>query len=144
MVGSSMPSAAHSETAPLIGDGMAFPSSAVERERLRRSLSEHHPLVWRSVRRFGVPESLADDATQQVFLALAARLGDVELGKERAFLLASAVRVAANARRKLSRSPEIAAESTDHFPGDQTPEDLLQRKQQRMLLDQALATLPID
>ena len=39
--------------------------------RLRAMRHEHFEFVWRSVRRLGVPESDADDATQQVFIVAA-------------------------------------------------------------------------
>jgi RNA polymerase sigma-70 factor, ECF subfamily len=121
----------------------ALPSKPGENARLAGALDEHFDLVWRSMRRFGVPESAADDAAQQVFLILAERLTTVAVGRERAFLLAVSLRVAANFRRLFERSREVPLEG--HSPPIvETPEDLLQAKQQRDVLDQALATLPLE
>ena len=45
--------------------------SAVERKaRLERMIANDYRLIWRVLRRLGVPADGADDATQQVFNAL--------------------------------------------------------------------------
>ena len=46
------------------GDGGRF---AAPRFALGALVEEHADFVWRSLRRLGVPEAMADDATQQVF-----------------------------------------------------------------------------
>src|SRR5690242_14108685 len=81
--------------------------------RLRRTLSEHFGVVWRSLRRWGVPSHAVDDAAQQVFMIFTDRARHVELGRERAFLIATAVRVAANARRRHERSREVPTDNLD-------------------------------
>jgi RNA polymerase sigma-70 factor (ECF subfamily) len=115
-------------------------------QRLRAAFERHFPLVWRSLRRFGVPAASADDVAQQVFLTFSERLADVGSGRERAFLLAVCVRAAANERRRLKRVREDATSDTtlDAIPEMQTPEELLHRKRQRERLDAVLATLPLD
>jgi RNA polymerase sigma-70 factor (ECF subfamily) len=121
--------------------------------RLRRSLSLHFGVVWRSLRRWGVPLHAVDDAAQQVFMIFADRAHQVELGRERAFLVATAVRVAANARRRHERSREVPTDNLDtvaaqtaHPFGMQgaTPEQLLDWKQRREKLDIALDELPFE
>jgi RNA polymerase sigma-70 factor, ECF subfamily len=127
-----------------VGPGVIeFPIAAAERARLARVLDEHFDLVWRSMRRFGVPVGAADDAAQQVFLILAARLSELKVGGERAFLLAVSVRVAANVRRSLERTREVPLEPSAHVEAA-TPENLLEAKEQRDVLDHALATLPLE
>jgi RNA polymerase sigma-70 factor, ECF subfamily len=115
-------------------------------ERLRASFDLHFPLVWRSLRRFGVPEASVDDVAQQVFLTFSDRLFDVDLGRERAFLLSVCVRAAANERRRLSRVRDEATEDhvLDAIADLHTPEELLHKKRRRERLDAGLATLPLD
>jgi RNA polymerase sigma-70 factor (ECF subfamily) len=113
--------------------------------RLAGIVATYFDLLWRSLRRFGVPESTLDDAAQHVLMTIADRLPEVEPRRERAFLLATAFRVAANVRRGIGRSPELPAEELEQWSSrDPTPEALLEEKRRRMVLDQALATLPLD
>lgn len=126
------------------GGGM-FQASQADQARLAQALGQHFSLVWRSLRRFGVEEQGVDDAAQHVFLTLAERLPDVPQERERAFLIGLCVRVAANARRRRNRSPEMASDSLEeHATQAPDPEQLLQSKQRRAALDRALDDLPID
>ena len=84
--------------APLPNQRMSIDSA-----RLTRVAQEHLDFVWRCLRRFGVPAADADDAAQQVFLVAADKLSDVPVERERAFLFATAARIAANARRSIRR-----------------------------------------
>lgn len=112
------------------------------RLRVVAAVTRHHDLVWRALRRFGVPERDVADAAQQVFLTFADRLSEVEAGKEPSFLAAVSVRVAANARRKLQRSPLVLSDTLETIAAPMTPEALLNQKQMREELDRGLATLP--
>jgi RNA polymerase sigma-70 factor (ECF subfamily) len=134
---------------PLAGLGTAAQapaSSALSEQRLRACFELYFPLVWRSLRRFGVPEASVDDVVQQVFLTFSERLPDVEPVRERAFLLAVCVRAASNERRRLSRvRDEAIGDNALHaFPDAHTPEELLHKKRRRERLDAALATLPLN
>lgn len=114
-----------------------------DERRVVRALREYFDIVWRSLRRFGVAESLADDAAQRVFVAFAERVGVVEPGRERPYLIGIAARVAANVRRQQARSREEPSEALDEAPSSaRDPESLLLERQRRRQLDQALATLP--
>ncbi len=124
------------EAAPLAGD-RAF----------RRFVEENVDFVWRTLRRLGVPERSADDATQAVLLAASRRRADIAAGRERAFLFGIVSNVAAHARRAHAREGlrEGAA------PGDRAPEvsdgapnaeDALQQRQSRALLDRVLGEMP--
>jgi len=99
--------------------------------RMAALLPAHFRDVWRMVRRFGVPERSAEDAAQEVFIIAARRLADITPGSERAFLLATAVRVAANARRSLSTRREVS--DTHEVPDGVDP-----RPSADALLDQKL------
>ncbi|MBK8259194.1 MAG: sigma-70 family RNA polymerase sigma factor [Polyangiaceae bacterium] len=111
-------------------------------QKLRALQEEHFEFLWRSLRRLGVPEADVDDAVQQVFLVAARRV--IQPGSERSFLFATALRVASHARRTLRRrreSDEAVPEQTDHTP---SPEELLDQRRARALLDEVLEVLPMD
>ena len=112
--------------------------------RLASAVARHHALVWRTLRRFGVPEREVDDGAQQVFLAFADHLDDVAAGKESGYLVSVAARVAANARRKQARSPEVLSDDVDTAVAPSTPEALLGQKQLREELDRGLLLLPLE
>lgn len=125
--------------------GGVFQANPDEERRLARLLAAHFSLVWRSLRRFGIEERAVDDAAQHVFLTLAERLPEVAEDKERAFLVGLCVRVAANARRRQERNPEQPTDSLEQRPLESpTPEQLLESKQRRAVLDAALEALPMD
>jgi RNA polymerase sigma-70 factor, ECF subfamily len=75
----------------------------VDRVRLERIFNEHHATVWRALRRRGLKSDAAEDATQETFLLAAERLGDIQPESERAFLVATALRVAHSLGRKTVR-----------------------------------------
>ncbi len=110
-------------------------------------VSDHLDFVWRSLRRFGVPQGEVDDATQQVFLVANDKLAIIRPGSERSFLIAVATRVASHARRsnvrreaarqRFSESPTSAEEAP-------SPEHLMQRLEARDLLDRVLDKMPAD
>lgn len=118
--------------------------AAAAQQRLAAAVQRHHALVWRTLRRFGVPERDVEDAAQHVFLAFVDEMNALGAGKEAAYLVAVAVRVAANARRKVQRSPEILGEDVESIPSPGTPEALLDEKQLRQELDRGLLTLPLE
>jgi RNA polymerase sigma-70 factor (ECF subfamily) len=131
---------------PVSGPRLASPPTARDQARVRELLREHFRDVWRMVRRFGVPENCADDAAQEVFIIAARRLADISPGSERPFLLATAVRVAANLRRSLVTRRECAedeqtAEGIDPRP---SAEALLDQKRLRQMLDRVLDGLSDD
>jgi RNA polymerase sigma-70 factor (ECF subfamily) len=113
--------------------------------RLSKVVERYFSVVWRALRRFGVPESAADDAAQQVLLTFAARMASVEVARERAFLASTAVRVAANVRRKSERAREVPIDEVESgLAGEATPDALLEEKQRRLVLDEALGALPFE
>ncbi len=65
---------------------------------------EHHDFVWRTLLRFGIPPAQADDAVQEVFIAVARRLSEFEgRSSMSTWLFAIAMRVAQRLRRNESR-----------------------------------------
>jgi RNA polymerase sigma-70 factor (ECF subfamily) len=78
-------------------------AAPVDQVRLRRIFNAHHAMVWRALRRRGLPPDAAEDATQETFLLAAERLADIHPESERSFLIATALRVAHTLGRKTMR-----------------------------------------
>jgi RNA polymerase sigma-70 factor (ECF subfamily) len=113
-------------------------------DRLRLAISAHYELVWRMLRRLGVIEAAVEDAAQRVMIVLAARLPDVRPGAERAFMVATAVRVAADVRKSRARAREdLDADSLAAMPSPAPlADELLDRGRARVLLDVVLNQMP--
>lgn len=110
---------------------------------LRTLFHSHHGVVWRLLRRFGVPASRVDDAAQEVFWVAARRLADIEPGKERAFLYGVAMRIASNqARRERVALPWSDVDDLSRVRDEgPSPEASLEQRQARQLLDAVLERL---
>jgi RNA polymerase sigma-70 factor, ECF subfamily len=123
----------------------APPESGALEGRLVALVTQHSDFVWRSLVRLGVPRADAEDAVQQVFLVVARKLDQIELGRERAFLFGTALRIAARARRTKERRREVLEkdpiEQIDPTPG---PDVLLDRAHARAVLDRILDAMPLD
>jgi RNA polymerase sigma-70 factor, ECF subfamily len=126
--------------------GEPLPRVPEDPARLRSAVTEHYELVWRTLRRLGVPEHSVEDAAQQVLVVLARRLHEVRPGAERAFMISTATRVAADARKMHVRRREdfdpvaLEARVSQAPPAD----ELLDRERARALLDRVLTQLPDD
>jgi RNA polymerase sigma-70 factor (ECF subfamily) len=120
----------------------SLPAMAHPDDRLRACVGQYLGAVWRLLRRSGVPAADADDAAQQVFLVLARRMDDVLPGRELAFLLRTAVRVASQARRTHRRRPEVSDPSPETHPSSRpSPEHELVEREELAQLDAILGTL---
>lgn len=105
----------------------------------------HLAFVWRSLVRLGVPRADAEDAAQQVFLVAMRRLGDIEPGRERAFLFATAHRIASRARRTRDRRREVPEEGLREASDPHADvEAQLDRARARAELDAILDDLPLE
>jgi RNA polymerase sigma-70 factor (ECF subfamily) len=122
------------------------PAEAVaqsRKKRLERLLASDYRLIWRLLRRLGVPADAISDATQQVFLVTAERLDDISENSERSFAFGTALRIARGMRRRSARE----LPSDDHemrassLPG---PDELSDQKRARELLDRVLDEMPIE
>lgn len=111
------------------------PSSAV-----RQIFDAHYDHVWRLLRRLGVRQSQLDDATQEVFWTAARKLVDIRAGSERAFLYGVALRVASHENRRRCDGPTLADDGALALLSgtDPSPEEVVQRRQARALLDAVL------
>lgn len=119
--------------------------SPAEKARFRAMIDQHFDVLWRSLRRLGVPPTEMDDCMQQVFLVASRKLPSITAGSEQAFLLGTALRVASDARRGRERRREVAeddaAQRADPTP---LPDDLTDQKRLRELLDEVLLAMPMD
>jgi RNA polymerase sigma-70 factor (ECF subfamily) len=120
-------------------------SGPADAARMSRLVSNHFDFIWRSMRRLGVAESGAEDAAQQVFLIASKKIGPVHEDRERRFLFAIALRVASAERRQRRRHPDGPSdEDVDIESGEPGPEELIDRKKARMVLDSILGELPLE
>lgn len=124
-----------------------------ERDAARASLNDersafvraHVEFVWRALRRFGVPEADAPDATQQVFIVATAELGRIEKGRERSFLFGTALRVAAKVRRLRARKPLDGTTDPDAQVADlPSTEELVDQRRARAIVDEILERMASD
>jgi RNA polymerase sigma-70 factor (ECF subfamily) len=112
--------------------------------RITAIVRDNHDFIWRLLRRLGLPEASADDATQQVFCIAARRVADIGQGSERSFLFGTAVRVASDHRRsaKLRERPDQqVAERADLGP---SPEELTDQRRARAVLDDVLGAMSLE
>jgi len=113
--------------------------------RVRRAVKEHHALVYRLLRRMGVPERDAEDAQQHVFWVFARSLDRIETGRDRAFLFGVAVRVAQTARRRLGRTEPVDDGALENLPATAVcVDEQLDDRRARALLDALLERMPED
>ncbi|MEO6602799.1 MAG: sigma-70 family RNA polymerase sigma factor [Polyangiaceae bacterium] len=116
-----------------------------QQARLARLVTEQFAFVWRLLRRIGVPASDADDATQQVFIAVSQRIQDIREDAERAFLFSTALNVGARARRSRGRKREdFGVDLEQHVDPTPSQEELLDRQRTRELLDTLLEEMPVE
>jgi RNA polymerase sigma-70 factor (ECF subfamily) len=117
----------------------------VDEGRLRQIVSEHFDVLWRFLRRLGIPRGDVDDAVQEVVLVLARRLDQVKLGSERAYVLSTAFRVASGFRRASRRRREVSDdELVQHESAELSPEVLAERRRLREVLQRVLDQLPLE
>jgi RNA polymerase sigma-70 factor (ECF subfamily) len=111
--------------------------------RMREVVGRHYDFLWRSLRRLGVEAADVEDAAQKVLWVLHRKLNSVKPETERAFLFGTAMRIAADARKRRRRSPEVVdfdAIERATAPGDL--ERTLDERRARLLLDRVLDELP--
>lgn len=120
-------------------------SASEKSERLRRLVDQHFDFVARVLRNSGTPESEIDDDLQRTFITVSKRLEDIRPGAEKSFLLQTALRVAAHARRTVARRREVPTdEPPEIIEALATPEQLTDQRQARMMLDRILGEMDVD
>lgn len=112
-------------------------------ETPEQAFEQHFSMVWRSLRRLGVPDSALDDAAQDVFLVLHRRWADFQRQSSlRTWIYGILLRVASDhtkrARRERARwSPEVPELESSL----ESPDRLYQQREAALLLRLALAQL---
>jgi RNA polymerase sigma-70 factor, ECF subfamily len=128
---------------PLTTDASDPFAAAAERDRrLAALVYASYPLLWRTLRRLGVPEAQIDEALEEVFLVALRRLDGISEDRERSFLLGLALRVASARCGETSQRRERASSSvTDPSAPLPSPESRSEREHARALLDEILGTM---
>lgn len=131
---------------PCVADAKEEAEASAGRARLRRFIESHHALLWRSVRRFGVPSNRTDEAVSRVIDVVMRRLGEIAPEKEQAFAIQVCVRVASEFRRaeQARVRNQVATPIEELASAAPSPEELLEQKQCRAMLDKVLNTLDPD
>lgn len=117
------------------------PPAAAE-ARLQAALTRYLDLVWRVLRRAGLSAPDAEDAAQDVFWVFARRLPRVPLAAERAFLLSTALRTAADRRRSKWYSVSLELDADLRLSELPSPDEALELRRAQAVLDAVLAGLP--
>lgn len=107
---------------------------AREASRFEEAVRCHLATIWRVLCRSGVDPTEAEDVAQEVFWVLARRIADVTVGAERAFLIGTAVRMAADRRRAQKRRPAFQELSLE-ISTDPAPDELMDLRQAWRILD---------
>lgn len=124
-------------------EGAANRSASAGSDRLEQMFKDHHQVVWRTLRRFGLEADAAADLTQQTFLIAAERLQDIRLGSERAFLLGTAIRLRRTASRRTQRC--ALEDDMDSRPGSgSSADELADRRRAVELVDKILSQMDPD
>jgi RNA polymerase sigma-70 factor (ECF subfamily) len=132
------------EPPPAVPRDSSEPPPPRDDTRIAALVHAHFELVWRVLRRVGLPPVACDDAAQQVFLVASRRLEEIAVGAERSFLVQTALRVGADARRAAARKREDAdggegiAAMADP---DGDVEAIIDRKRARAALDQIVGAM---
>jgi RNA polymerase sigma-70 factor, ECF subfamily len=80
------------------------PQSRADAQAWKRVYADHFPLVWRSLRRLGVPEAVLDDAVQDVFLVVFRRWSEfAQRSSLKTWVYGILLRVAHDYRRSARR-----------------------------------------
>jgi RNA polymerase sigma-70 factor (ECF subfamily) len=123
----------------------SLPASPEVADSFRCAYAEHFQLVWRGLRRLGVPESLVDDAVQDVFLVVHRRWADFEGRSQlRTWIYGIAARVAKDYRRaeaRRNKRVQRLTELCEAEPRVALPSDEAERRDAHRVLHGALAKL---
>lgn len=124
-----------------------LPRSRHDQARLEHLVRDHLDRAARIIRALGAPADDLEDLVQQAFSITAGRLADIGAGKERAFLIETAVRLTLDARRTRARAwaREAAVGDLAHVAdGAPSPEDLSDQRRALRLLDRVLGQMDQD
>ncbi len=114
--------------------------------RMRRLVESHYDFVWRVMRRLGVPEASAEDATQDVFIIVDRKTREFWPDNEKSYLFAVALRVAAEKRRTERRRAEnLELEAWSEIADHKSDLDIAMDQQRaRAVVDEILDFIPFE
>lgn len=119
------------------------PSIESREDRLIRIFEQNYDFVWRLLRRFGLDSSDADDAAQETFMIVLAKIDAIESEFERSYLYGTALRVSRNAQRRRTKARAMVPVAADsHVSPEPQPDAATEHSQRCSLLDAILAELP--
>lgn len=112
--------------------------------RLRQLIAEHFDSVWKFLRRIGVPEHLAEDVSQEVFLVASRRIDDIKVDptSARSFLVGTAYRVSRDLVRKTHR--ETLQDVDTELAVSPSQEEQLDEKREREVIYRIFSELDED
>ena len=112
------------------------------REQLDAMYLAHHVVIWRTLRRIGFSSEAAADSAQQAYLIAVDRLADIRAGSEKAFLFATAIKLAKTVERK-HRRVDLVEDIEDRrtVPSDDSATD---RQMALQLLEKVLRPMEGD
>ncbi len=130
----------------LVADTDPCPGSPALGAQFGAIYRDHFTLVWRGLRRLGVPDASLEDAAQDVFLVAHRRAPTFEQRSSlRTWIYGIAVRVAKDYRRAQSRHVkrvESLAEHLSSAPGPtRTPAEEVERREANRVLHAVLAAM---
>jgi RNA polymerase sigma-70 factor (ECF subfamily) len=118
---------------------MSRAHGSAKHDRFGRVAEENLDAAWRVARRCGVAPDQVDDVVQEAFIIVGRRLEEIGRDRERAFVVGTTVRVAANWKRSQRRRPESALCEDDNgrteLSYEAAQEALTARRQGLELLD---------
>jgi len=121
------------------------PEAASDPEaRVHAVVARDYALVWRFLRRLGVPHDRVDDAAHRVFARVLSKTEIIVPGSERAYLMKAAYHAAFESQRQGQRArSRTASIDPDELSDDAlASDDALEQRRRRALLDRALDELP--
>jgi RNA polymerase sigma-70 factor (ECF subfamily) len=106
---------------------------------------DHGAFVWRVLRRLGVDESDVADVCQEVFVVIHRRLEEFEGRSEiRTWVYGICVRTTSDYRKRARRRREVVTDAPPEQVSDDGPDQKLEQRQARALLDRILDGLDQD
>jgi RNA polymerase sigma-70 factor (ECF subfamily) len=114
------------------------PASPEPLAAIANAYDEHAPVIFRVLRRFGVPDAALDDAVQDVFLVACRRYAEFEgRSSARTWLYGIARRVARDHRRSRQRGLRETSD-IEKLPASRDPASISESAEAARLLDCAL------